>query len=291
MQETFSLFVPVDIIEKADAKKDKDGLPDELLIGGVVSSPHYGKDKDGQTLNPSGFDYRPLLDDGYLNLEHAYNKTKDASMIVGEPTNAFVKGNEFHIEGRLWKDNPKAVAMYKLGQILKKSGSSRKIGYSLEGVPTEFDPLDKNIVKAARITGIALTLSPKCKGTQMLIKGGEAYETQEGSEFLVDIVDDNGDRITVDKNLNISKAMQAGSITGTDTTDQALTQEPLKEESIGAGYKKKKKKKSNIVNLEFSKSEVFTHLINEYNMDIESCKNVWSLIAQIQKNISQGITN
>ncbi len=224
--EKFSWFVPIDIIEKADSKKDENGLPEKLLIAGVASSPHEGKDVDGQTLMPSGFDYAPLLKNGYLNLEHAYSKTKDASMIIGEPTNAFVKNNEFHIEGELYKDNPKAVALYKLGQTLKKAGSTRKIGYSIEGFPTEFDPKDKSIIKAARITGVALTLSPKCKGTQMILKGGDIeYETQEGSEYLIDMLDENGDRITVDKNLNIEKGgegSRGGKVIGHTKSGKAI---------------------------------------------------------------------
>lgn len=281
--EDFSIFIPVDIIEKADSKKDKDGLPEKLCIGGVASNSKTGFDKDDQHLDVNGFDYQPLLKSGFLNLEHAYTKTKDASMIVGEPTNAWVKDNEFHVEGVLYKDNPKAVALYKLATALKKAGSSRKIGYSIEGSATEYNPADKRKVTKAVIKHLALTISPKCDGTNMtLLKGGDSYELQKDSEFLIDIVDGET-RYTVDKDLNIiekamdtgstpgketvedksgkalsaqeasdshkpkevkeiNKAMTAGAVTGRDTTDQSLTQEPLKEESVD-GVKKKKKKK------------------------------------------------
>lgn len=277
--DKFSLFVPVDIIEKADDKKGADGLPEKLLIAGVASTPKYGYDKDDQRLLVNGFDYQPFLKSGFFNIEHAYQKTKDASMIVGEPTSAFVKGDEFYVEGELYKDNPKAVALYKLGQTLKKAGSKRKIGYSIEGSVVAKDPRNPKDITKAVITHCAITISPKCDGTQMIIKGGDSYETQEGSDLLIDIVDE-GVRYTVDKDLNIiEKAMMAGSVTGRDTTDQSLTQEPLKEESLDTGKKKKKKAGEDM----YSKAEVFYELISKYNMDDESCRNVWDLCLAIEK--------
>lgn len=299
--DKFSLFVPVDIIEKGNEEKDADGLPKRLLIGGVASNSNTGFDKDNQLLKVDGFDYQPLLKSGFLNLEHGYIKTKDASLIVGVPTDAFIKNGEFHIQGELFKDNPKAVAMYKLGQTLKKAGSSRRIGYSVEGHPTEFDSIDKRIIKSARITGLALTLSPKCAGTHLFIKGGEIeFETQEGSQYLVDIVDDNGQRVVVDKDLNIfkgeeiEKAMQAGSVTGRETTDQAMTGEPLKQESLDGVPKKKRNYAKMLEDMRkrkggFAKAEVFTYLIEAHSMDIESCKNFWNLSAQIQKSLDSGM--
>lgn len=207
MENNFKIFVPIEVLEKADSKKDKDGLPEELLIGGVVSDPSPGYDKDNQLLDPNGFNYKPFLAKGFINAEHGYAKTKDASMIIGEPTDAWVKDNKFHIRGKLYKENPKAVAMYQLAQVLKKSGSKRTIGYSLEGNATEYDPLDPRKVTKADIFHCAVTIAPKCDGTYVeLIKGGDNfnYETQAGSEFLIDVIED-GFRYTVDKSLNIER--------------------------------------------------------------------------------------
>lgn len=280
--ENFKTFIPIEIIEKG--KTGDDGLPEELVIAGVASSMKSGrKDKDGQILDVSGFNFQPFLKSGFFNLEH--RGRDDYANIVGEPTDAFVKDGEFHVQGRLYKENPKAVSVYKLAQVLKKSGSTRTIGYSIEGRPTAFDPRDKSIIKSADITGIALTISPKCDGTRMeIIKGGDfEYENQEGSELLVDITD-NGVRYTVDNNLEIHKAMVAGSITGTETTNQPLTGEPLKPESV-EGSQGKKKKKAKIKNL-ISKGEVFTMLIKDHNLDATSCKRVWYLASEIQKSLS-----
>lgn len=351
--ENFKAFIPIDIIEKGE--KDKDGLPEKLLISGVASSMKSGKkDKDGHRLNVDGFNFEPFLKSGFFNLEH--KGREDYTNIVGEPTNAYVKEGEFHVEGQLYRDNPKAVGIYQLGQILKKSGSTRKIGFSIEGHISEKNPLDPSDIQRSVISGVALTISPKCDGTQMLIKGGEEveYENQPDSEFLIDITDENGVRITVDKNLEIRKgdvseelerggegskggkvightkseekmpagkldpkgtenrtvrdhhlaqsdkhidskvkiqlggkihkAMEAGSITGTETHNQSLTQQPLKAESIAGQEGKKKKKKKAIISdvTEMTKSDVLDYL-DDLDISDEEKNEVFELAQEIEK--------
>lgn len=279
-EEMFRAFVPIEIIEKADDKKDADGLPEKLMIAGVASTPKHGRDKDGHRLNVNGFDYRPLLEKGFLNLEHAYEKTKDASMLVGIPTNAYVKNDEFHIEGELFKDNPKAVAIYKLGQTLKKAGSKRRIGYSIEGFAVDKNPKDPNDIRKAVIKHCAITISPKCDGTEMLVKGGDSsfdYETQNDSEFLVDIIDD-GVRYVMDKNLTILKSDVASGhlIADQDAATAEEMQRVTAKESLDKGKKKKK-------DGHLTKAEVFYKLIHEHGMDSESCKRFYAVAEEIEK--------
>lgn len=289
MEENFSWLVPIDIIEKADQKILEDGLPEELLIAGVAST--NKEDTDGQELDPNGFNYKPFLEKGFFNLEHQYSRTKDASMLIGEPTDAFVKNNLFHVEGKLYRDNPKAVAMYKLARSLQKAGSNRKVCYSIEGNATQYGDKSKKKVSKADIFHCAITVSPKNNATNLLIKGNSfEYENQEGSEFLIDMTDENGERLVVDKSLNIihgndaiEKAMTAGTVTGVETIDKPLTQEPLKEESIQGATKKKKKKE---VVADLTKAELFTYLIDNYKMDGDSCRNFYSLVTNIQENFN-----
>jgi hypothetical protein len=279
-EEMFRAFVPIDIIEKADEKKDKDGLPEKLVIAGVASTPKFGKDKDGHRLNVSGFDYKPLLEKGFLNLEHAYEKTKDASMIVGIPTNAYVINDEFHIEGELFRDNPKAVAIYKLGQTLKKAGSKRRIGYSIEGSIVEKNPKDPGDIRKSLIKHVALTISPKCDGTEMLVKGGDdvfEYENQNDSEFLVDIVDE-GVRYVVDKNLNILKSEGGSNLIAEQNAETAEEKQRVTALESLDKVKKKKKKEGYL-----TKAEVLYKLISEHKMDSESCKRFYALCEEIEK--------
>jgi hypothetical protein len=222
MTSSFRAFVPIEIIEKG--KKDADGLPEELLISGIASTSKNGYDKDGQILDMRGFDLDPFKKFGFFNLEHGYARTKDASLIVGEPTNAFVDDSgDLHVSGKLYKENPKAVAIYKLAQALKKSGSSRSIGYSIEGDATGYDPRNKRVVTKGVLKHMAITISPKCSGTAVLVKGGSEafdYETLPESDLLIDI-NDGSTHLTVDREFNIvEKAVEAGAETGRDTTDQ-----------------------------------------------------------------------
>ncbi len=87
--------------------------------------------------------------------------------IIGKPTKAIVKADKLHIEGRLFADNPKAVEVYKLQKILEKEGLG--LGFSIEGQVIERDPKNSAIVTKARITGCAITKSPKNKDTVMSI--------------------------------------------------------------------------------------------------------------------------
>lgn len=207
--EKFSMFVPVSVIEKG--KKDENGLPEQLLIEGVASNASDPNkfDKDNQWLDVNGYDFTPFLKSGFFNLEH--KGREDYTNILGEPTKAYVKNNKFHVEGFLYKDNPKAVAVYQLGQILRKSGSTRRIGYSIEGQALEKDPKDPRRITKARITGCAITISPKNDGTELMFKGGDGgFEYEGDGEFLVDVTDDQGNRFTVDRNLNFEKIEKGG---------------------------------------------------------------------------------
>lgn len=282
MIDKFNIFVPIDIIEKG--KRGEDGLPEELHIAGVASmtpSDQSKRDLDGEWLDVNGFDYKPFLQKGFFNLEH--KGREDYANIIGEPISAAVKDGKFHVEGKLYKENPKAVSVWQLGQILKKAGSTRKIGFSIEGKAKERDPLDPKKVTKATVTGVAVTISPKNDGTECLFKGEVDYEKQPGSELLIDITDDNGTRWTVDSSLNIKKAMIAGDTTGTETTDKNLTQQPLKQESVEGKRKKKLKDLMKRKGEKLTKAETLTLLVNDFDLDNESVLNVWGLIERIEK--------
>lgn len=289
-ENRFSYFVPANILEKGEVQED--GLPKELLVSGVASSMASGKyDVDNQILDVSGFDYSPFLKAGFLNLEH--RGKEDYSYLVGEPTNAFVKGKNFHIEGKLYRDNPKARSIYELAQVLKKSGSSRKIGFSIEGFVKAKDPLNPSKIAQAVISGVAITVSPKNDGTELFVKGGSVgeYETQSDTELLVDVVH-NGFRYTVNQNLELSKSMEAGAITGRETADQPTTGAGLKKESIDGvkkkSYKEKlaamyKRKGLNSNGDCLSKADVLNLLSIDYELDALSCLHVYRLAQAIQK--------
>lgn len=162
-RERFNFFVPVEI-EKAG----KNG--EEMRIKGIAST--ADKDVQGETLLPSGFDLNRFLNQGFLNWNHTAKS--DPSSIVGEPVKAEItKDNKLYIEGVLYNDHPVAQKVWDLAKTLEKSGSKRRLGFSIEGVATERDYLNPKIVKKAEITGCAITPTPVNKNTVMEIMKGE----------------------------------------------------------------------------------------------------------------------
>lgn len=277
--DKFNWFVPIDTIEKGTDANGKE----TMIIGGVVSDETTGEDLDGDIIKIDGMDLSPLMNKGFVNWNHL--GSKDPSMIIGEPISFEKKNGKLIVKSKLYPESEMAKKVFDLAKTLSKGSSSRKLGYSVEGGAIDRDPIDKRVVRKSIIAGLAVAPHPKCKGTGVIITKGEVqYESQEGSDMLVDIVNDYGDHITIDKSLkiNVEKAMEAGSITGRETTDQSLTQEPLKEGSIEGNKKKKKKKEVT----DLTKAELYTYLIDNYKMDSESCRNFYSLACNIQNNLN-----
>jgi len=219
-EQSWKFWVPISTIEKA---KGKDGK-EKLRIGGVAST--MDRDTDGQILDPNGFDLDYLTKYGFFNWHHQ-SKSSPAA-IVGEPDTAIIKNNELYVEGELYPELDLAKNIYDLAILLKKRNSQRRLGFSVEGKTLQTDSIDKNFIKKARITGIAITPMPKNSFTYLDIVKGHydaelqaQYDDEEekaittlvangGDTYIIDITKPNGDRITVDTNFNvkiISKAL------------------------------------------------------------------------------------
>jgi len=210
-KDTFKFFVPIDILSKAGEKDTKGNR--KMRIGGIAST--GDRDLDEEILDQEGLDLDYLLKSGFFNWHH--QSSKEPAAIIGEPDIAEITKEGLHIEGDLYSDSKMANDVYDLAMVLKKSGSKRKLGYSIEGKVTERDPLDEKHILKAKVTGIAITPSPKNWNSYLdIIKGigvNEEYEydTIEKSvdesvagkvTYILD-VQANGRRITVDKSFNI----------------------------------------------------------------------------------------
>ena len=356
--DKFNIFLPFDTITKSVDEKTGKTV---MKIGGVISNSLTGPDLDGETIDVEGMDFTKFLNKGFINYHHL--ASKDPSAIIGEPIKAYVKDGKAHFEGILYPESEMAQKVYDLANVLSKSSSTRKLGYSIEGAAVARDERNPKRIRKSSISGLAVTPFPKNGGTELTVLKGEVeYETLPDSDLLIDITDSNGVRWTVDKNLTlekseqseelekggigsgrrligvrgkgtnqvsyhkddntgkyyrdphfgghedpdnhkyhqeidekdvpirdhnnkkVQKAMEAGSITGTETHNQSLTQQPLKQESIAGTEGKKKKKKAKIfVNTELTKSEIYEYLIEDFDLDVESVKNVYALAEVIEK--------
>lgn len=285
--DKFSIFIPFEI-EKAGEGSDK---YQNMRIKGIASTTKKGEDSDGEILEPEGMDLSDLLARGTLNFHHLW--TKDPLAIIGEPTKAEIKDGDLYIEGKLYPSSQTARSVYDLGEILERDSDTRRLGFSIEGKALKRDPKNKNRILKSKLSAVAITPSPKCKGTRMeIMKGGFddiQYDFEKadmaagnGGEFtpyLVDVTDDKGVRRTIDKDFNIkiwplikAEGIQVGA---TAAASSGVTQT----ESVN-GIDPRKRKKQGYM---FSKGEVYTDLITNHNLDQQSCERFWELVKLLQE--------
>lgn len=214
-KDDFNFFVPLLSIEKG---KDKSGN-EVMIVEGVAST--SDEDADEEVLLPEGYILDRFKSMGFINWNHMAKG--DPSKIIGEPIDCYVKNNKFYIKGMLYPDQKQARDTYQLIQTLKKSGSSRKLGWSIEGKALQRDPHNPKRIIRALITGVAITPTPVNGNTFVdLVKGEQKndfvnYEFDEtangGKTYILDVVTTDNVRVRVDKNFNIiiGKAMSTDS--------------------------------------------------------------------------------
>lgn len=170
----FNFWVPLEdnqYLEKAaKTQKGEDKRYENMYLAGLASN--NAKDSEGEVLEPSGYDLSRFLKYGFINFEH--KSKNDPKFIIGEPVEGKVINDEFHVKGKLYRDSELARNLWDTVLMMKGSGATRKLGWSIEGRATERNPMDPKRITKALITGIALTFQPVninsfaeiCKGSQ-----------------------------------------------------------------------------------------------------------------------------
>lgn len=144
----FNAFMPVDV------KKSVDTDSETYTIAGWASTGQL--DLQNEIIDPKGIDITHFREHGYINYEHKSN------IRIGYPTeNCYVDVNKgLYVEAKLFKNNPYATEMIQLAETLEKSGSNRKIGFSIEGAITKRNINDTRVIEGVKITDIAVTATP-----------------------------------------------------------------------------------------------------------------------------------
>lgn len=254
-KDKFNFFIPAEIV-KGTAED-----ADEMLIEGDASDD--GKDYDGEFLNPAGFDFAPLLETGVINWNHRAKEDPDA--IIGEPISAFITPeNKFHIKGKLYKGDAKAKSVYDKIGVLKKNKSTRQIGWSIEGIATDRDPLNPKRVRKAMITGVALTHCPKNSNTFVNIVKGD-YETPyiEPEKFCPNCTD---------------KLLVKGKCSSCDYMEKDMTTSsiaPLTLESVETDSRKI-----------LTKSQVYFEIIKNFDLDLSKAKEIYNFVLAVNHKIN-----
>ena len=212
----FKFFIP-------NAKFDN--FEKSFHVAGIASTPDM--DSDGEFLDPNGMDLEFFNRYGFVNWQHQTKTNPDS--IVGEPTMSkiFKKGEELPdgttaekdclwVEAELYEDQDTAKKVVKLAETLKKSNSNRRLGFSVEGKVLKKDPNNEKRITHSRITGLAITPTPKNSYSfaDLIQKGiteeGTEYneddrEANGGEEiYIVDITNpETGERIVVNQHYEI----------------------------------------------------------------------------------------
>ena len=142
--DSFNFYFPFDIL--------KSNPDNEWRIGGYAST--ASEDRDGDEIVQKGLDISDFINYGWLNFDHQ----KD--IIVGYPDKNACKVDSkgFYVEGTLLKSVSQAKNMWEAAVALQKSGSGRRLGFSVEGKVLKRND-DGKIVKA-KIYNVAVTPNP-----------------------------------------------------------------------------------------------------------------------------------
>jgi hypothetical protein len=279
----FRFFVDDITLEKG---KDKQGK-DVMKVAGIAST--KAKDSDDEEIDPRGYDVSYFLDQGFLNYNHQSKFNPKA--VIGEPTTAKVTKEGLYVEGFLYPDSDLAKSVYETTEMLKKSSSKRRMGFSIEGKALERDPFNQNKITKARLTGLALTLNPKNPNTLVdIIKGkyhhddfvydyadvpDEVKDSLQKSEDCIVHIERDGKTVQIDKNLNI-KITENKDINKSLSTLSGAAMIP---ESVDQDAKDKLKLPGMKKNL--SKGEVYSGIFNYiYDVDLEKAEMIYEIVRQ-----------
>lgn len=163
-RDYFHTWTPVQALdlvkaEGPDGSDSGDGENESRgWIGGVVSTEMV--DFQGDKVLQKGLNWDYFLENGWFNDNH--DKT-----VLGYPTKVTAGDSETRVEGYLLLDIPRAKQFYDTAVALKKSGTKRTLGYSVEGKILERDEEQPHIITKALVMRVALTEHPVNSGTSM----------------------------------------------------------------------------------------------------------------------------
>jgi hypothetical protein len=124
--DTFSCWVPAQavVVKGGDKGGDKSG---KRWIQGVAST--GVKDLQGEIVEQDGIDFNYFLKHGYFNNDHKPGFENK----VGQPTECRLSKQGLWVKGFLFNDNKVADSIWELINSLDASGSTRRVGFSIQG--------------------------------------------------------------------------------------------------------------------------------------------------------------
>lgn len=144
--DRFNFCLPLDVVKSTDAAVD------EWRIGGYAST--SSEDRQGDEIIQRGLDISDFINYGWLNYDH------NSDIILGYPDKSKCEVNKkgFYVEGTLLKGITQAKNIWETAIALQKSGSDRRLGFSVEGKILKRNESGQ-IVKA-KVYNVAVTPNP-----------------------------------------------------------------------------------------------------------------------------------
>lgn len=169
LDQDFQFFTQLSVFEKADAPAGQ-----KRRIAGIVST--ETKDKQKEVVLQRGLDFGYFEKNGWFNDNHSKSQTDILGYPDG-PVRKFRKGDVLP-DGQVAKSNgswaegylletKKAQDVWEIAQALQKSGSDRRLGFSVEGKVLERRGAHGEIVAKAEVRNIAITHVPVGDDTRL----------------------------------------------------------------------------------------------------------------------------
>lgn len=145
--DSFNFCLPLDVIKSVNTPTGE-----EWRIGGYAST--ASEDRQGDEIVQKGLDISNFVNFGWFNFDHK------SDIILGYPDKdkCRVDKKGFYVEGTLLKGISQSKNIWETAIALQKSGSARRLGFSVEGKVLKRNALGK-IVKA-EVYNVAITPNP-----------------------------------------------------------------------------------------------------------------------------------
>jgi hypothetical protein len=153
--EDFGFWVPMTIIKSSTTGKGKD---QRRWIEGIASTFHL--DLQMEKVVQAGIDYTYFLKYGFFNNDHKPGFENK----IGEPVECRVTKEGLYVKGYLYNNHKVADGVWELAHAMESSGSSRQLGFSVQGKVLR--RAGKTILKCW-VQDIAITAAPINTNTWM----------------------------------------------------------------------------------------------------------------------------
>ena len=172
-EEEFNFWMPAQavVVKGGEKGAEKTG---KRWIQGIAST--SDRDLQNEVVNQSGIDFSYFKQYGYFNDDHQ----KGPKFKVGEPTECKVVKNGLYVKGFLHKGKQTADDIWEHMQALETSGSSRKMGFSIEG---KIRRRNGTTIDKCWVQNIAITAAPiNTKTYADIVKSLNAEKQVEDTE-------------------------------------------------------------------------------------------------------------